>query len=552
MAATTKTTTNDSVMSLLKKLVATSCDSKSLLNSKNRSTAVKVKEMLGLETPMQAILLSAFVDMFDDKHIAVRDISRHFGVRTIDILSIIDELKFFTDRGYIGVGHENYDSTFYYIGKNVISSLTNENRLPEPRKQIGLSVDEYVDNILELLDCAKSNSDNSNNISAIRKLTNANMQIPLAAKLKSLNLEDSSLVFFFALIKENIQDHFYSIGMGELRHYMRPAEARSIIKQLAEGDHPLAKAQLVEPFYNKGVADLDEWTFTKECCDTLLLDIPVVILDKSESRSSNVVSHGDIVAKELFYSDKVSRNVAQLEEIMNKESMKNVMNQLNKRGMRKCFTCIMYGGPGTGKTETVLQLARRTGRDIMMVDIPSIRDKWVGETEKNIKRIFDQYRALVKSNEIAPILCFNEADALICRRNNGERSVDKMENAMQDIILGEMETLEGIMIATTNLVDNMDKAFERRFLYKIEFDRPSADSRKRIWKSMLPELSDDLAERLADSYEFSGGEMENISRKYAITCILHCKDEVDENLLFELCQSERYATDYKSVGFKVG
>ena len=113
----------------------------------------------------------------------------------------------------------------------------------------------------------------------------------------------------------------------------------------------------------------------------------------------------------------------------------------------------------------------------MQVNISQIKSCWVGESEKNIKGLFDNYRELVKKSEVTPILLFNEADAIIGVRKEGAQSaVDKMENSLQNIILQEMETLDGIMIATTNLQENMDKAFERRFLYKIKFDRPTEEA----------------------------------------------------------------------------
>ena len=104
----------------------------------------------------------------------------------------------------------------------------------------------------------------------------------------------------------------------------------------------------------------------------------------------------------------------------------------------------------------------------MRVDVDKIKSCWVGESEKNIKKLFDSYRAKCNNAELAPILLFNEADAVLGIRMEGaQTAVNKMENSIQNIILQEMETLEGIMIATTNLTSNLDKAFERRFLYKI-------------------------------------------------------------------------------------
>jgi SpoVK/Ycf46/Vps4 family AAA+-type ATPase len=113
----------------------------------------------------------------------------------------------------------------------------------------------------------------------------------------------------------------------------------------------------------------------------------------------------------------------------------------------------------------------------MPVDISKTKSMWFGQSEKIIKDIFDRYRSRVKqaqkTRESIPILLLNEADAVICKRRETEGSnLAQTENAMQNIILEEMEKLEGILIATTNLTQNMDKAFERRFLFKVEFEKP--------------------------------------------------------------------------------
>ena len=222
------------------------------------------------------------------------------------------------------------------------------------------------------------------------------------------------------------------------------------------------------------------------------------------------------------------------------------------RGFRGGFACLFYGGPGTGKTETVYQLARRTGREIMVVDVPQIKSKWVGDSEKNIKALFDRYRELVKRKEIAPILLFNEADAIISTRKSGaQNAVDKMENAIQNIILQEMESLDGIMIATTNLQENLDKAFERRFLYKIKFEKPDATVRAKIWQQMIPELTQSDADALACAYELSGGQIENVARKHSINVVLHGEQENPLQSLLAECAAERLNNEQQrtKVGF---
>jgi SpoVK/Ycf46/Vps4 family AAA+-type ATPase len=118
-----------------------------------------------------------------------------------------------------------------------------------------------------------------------------------------------------------------------------------------------------------------------------------------------------------------------------------------------------------------------------------------GESEKKIKEIFDQYRDYAENSEIAPILLFNEADAVIGKRmefTGDSRAVDQTENAIQNIILQEIENLKGILIATTNLTENMDNAFERRFLYKIEFSNPTPSARKWTIDNVISGVSPSL------------------------------------------------------------
>ena len=230
----------------------------------------------------------------------------------------------------------------------------------------------------------------------------------------------------------------------------------------------------------------------------------------------------------------------------------SVQNSLEKNGMRKGFACLFYGSPGTGKTETAYQLARCTQRDLMVIDVANIKSCYVGESEKNIKKTFDRYRNYVKQCERAPILLFNEADAILGIRPNGaQRAVDKMENSIQNIILQEMEQLDGIMIATTNLTNNLDNAFERRFIYKIEFSRPSIEAKCAIWRSMIPTISATQAKELASKYDFSGGQIENIARKRTVELIL-CGEEPDTEKLHAMCRAELMSGNCNNAKRRIG
>jgi SpoVK/Ycf46/Vps4 family AAA+-type ATPase len=112
-----------------------------------------------------------------------------------------------------------------------------------------------------------------------------------------------------------------------------------------------------------------------------------------------------------------------------------------------------------------------------------------------------------------------------------------MDNAMQNIILQEIEDLDGILIATTNLTSNLDSAFERRFLFKIEFHKPTTEVKSKIWCSMLKDLSPDDARQLASHFDFSGGQIENIARKRTVDYILTGKFATLEEIE-SYCQAE--------------
>lgn len=242
--------------------------------------------------------------------------------------------------------------------------------------------------------------------------------------------------------------------------------------------------------------------------------------------------------KQLYYDSIVEDRVKTLEELLSEKRYGKVRQALEEKGLRTGFTCLFYGSPGTGKTETVYQLARRTGRDIVMADVSKLKSCWVGESEKNLKELFALYKKTVKESKVTPILLFNEADAIFgIRKSGAENAVDKMENSLQNIILQEMEDLHGILIATTNLTENLDKAFERRFLYKIRFDNPSTAVKCKIWNSLLPDLALEDAKYLSENYDFSGGQIENIIRKSAIHAILCCEVPTREVLLI-FCNEE--------------
>ncbi len=252
----------------------------------------------------------------------------------------------------------------------------------------------------------------------------------------------------------------------------------------------------------------------------------------------------------LFLDETIAQTTQTIAKAVSKTEYKNIVKQLKAANLPSGIVSLLYGYPGTGKTATVYEISKLTKRDVLQVDIASIRDKYVGESEKRLKAIFEEYERAKEELKHTPILLFNEADALIGQRLSTESSVDVMNNAMQNILLEELEKFDGIFFATTNLIDNMDSAFDRRFLYKVEFSKPSSQTRSKIWKAKLPQLSDEAIKSIA-SYDLSGGQIENVSRKYMLDTILNLKS-FDIEALKKLCENEsnfKKDTAKRTMGF---
>ena len=275
-------------------------------------------------------------------------------------------------------------------------------------------------------------------------------------------------------------------------------------------------------------------------------------LHKPKSES-DIINYENIIQKELFYNAKEGRLVEQLADLLLEKNYKNVTERLKSKGMRTGFSCLFFGVPGTGKTETVYQMARMSGRNIMPIDISATKSHWFGESVKIMRHIFSGYRHKVKkaenNNVPIPILLLNEADAIINKRKDiSTSSVAQTENTIQNIILEELEKLNGIMIATTNLTENFDTAFERRFIYKIEFQKPDVEIRRLIWRNLIPELKEEETIKLAEAFDLSGGQIENIARKRAIVGILSGKD-TDLAGMVSFCSEESILNNDPKIGF---
>ena len=180
---------------------------------------------------------------------------------------------------------------------------------------------------------------------------------------------------------------------------------------------------------------------------------------------------------------------------------------------------IFYGHAGTGKTMTAYSLAKSLKRQVLAFDCSKILSMYVGESEKNVRKIFDTFYDLSEKTKTEPILLLNEADQFLSSRSSGATSgSEQMHNQMQNIFLEQIENFKGMLIATTNLLENIDKAFSRRFNYKIEFKKPDEAQRLSLWQKMLPKnapYTEDFDVVELSKYSLTGGQINLIIKNTA-------------------------------------
>ena len=181
------------------------------------------------------------------------------------------------------------------------------------------------------------------------------------------------------------------------------------------------------------------------------------------------------------------------------------------------YRALFYGPPGTGKTLTASLLGKSSGRDVYKVDLSMIVSKYIGETEKNLAKVFD----VAQSKNW--ILFFDEADALFGKRTAANSSNDRFANQQTAYLLQRIEDFPGVVILATNLNANMDEAFTRRFQSMVHFRMPSPDERQQLWEQAFsgtcaldPSIN---LRKISEEYELAGGAIINVLRSCALAAV---------------------------------
>lgn len=519
------------------------------LNRKRTAPLHYIAERLSLTEEQASIITGAcFFSATKSKGFSIDDICSFLDLHPFQALQLGGTMEQLDEMGYLMINDEN--RSLYRMTPQALEAIQAD-RAFDPDSLRAVDNLQFLREANDRIRAGQRNDRDHKIAPAIERLCRINNHLTVVKNLRKFASAQDRWLLLLMMVTLAAQEDDY-VNVRDLEMVLPSGEVRRIASGLQRGQHPFAQNGWIIPYGQDSMAQANQWILSAECWRTFLRDEEEVsqIIGEGPDITGNLKPWTELKHKDLFFSGKTQNEVDRLRQLLEDSTYTRIHDELTRRNMPKGFCCLLYGAPGTGKTELVQQLAIETQRDIMQVDISTLRDKYVGETEKMVKSVFDYYRRAVKASKRAPILFFNEADAIFGNRmERTERSVDKMENAMQNIILEEMERLDGILICTTNLTSNLDKAFDRRFLYKIEFQKPDREARCKIWRSMLDTLSEEQAGDLADRYHFSGGQILNISRKQVINSIFTGNNDLDFDRVLTDCNAESIS---RNNGRKIG
>ncbi|EFO9557129.1 ATP-binding protein, partial [Campylobacter jejuni] len=350
----------------------------------------------------------------------------------------------------------------------------------------------------------------------------------LADIFKEYNLEHKEQIIFLALLKEEYalsNENSISREMNSLLSLISENDLeRHKNKKLLQENAPLLNLIEYDEYLN-AFGDISKSFF-------IIDEILQRIINFEPKQSKKIKIESILKDQDIFELIEPSTDINDIIMPENtKELLENILKQQDKKVLERLHSwgiksnknieakIIFYGPAGTGKTMSALAMAKSMKKSVLSFDCSKILSKWVGESEQNVRKIFDTYKNIVQTCKQSPILLLNEADQFLSTRVDGSSGSDKMHNQMQNIFLEQIERFSGVIIATTNFLESLDSAFSRRFDYKIEFKKPDFKDRLKIWEKFLPKkalFEKDFDMNILSNYELSGAQILMVVKNTAL------------------------------------
>lgn len=505
-------------------------------------------------SPLQTVLFSCIVEMSLVARTNIESLARHFKSSPLKVISLMDEIEALVSKGLIRKisksrsGVSTFNDILFKIPDRVIEGIQKKDR-SKVAQRTKFDLPKFLERVYQMAEEVESRL-----ISTSQFVVDTEEMIESNKELKYIRYIDGMIVSPVHKCIVFLLSYLHLIGRSEVDLtelaediFDDISDQFSFNQNMTQGSNELIKKELVD-LRNSEFGGVKILRISDRCISRLFEENNK--LQWQELNSKLMISPATLKGRQLYFNKNQQQEISNLFKTLSTHKYTSIKKQLEQNKFSSGLSVLLYGESGTGKTELVYQIAKKTNREIMMVELSETKSSWFGESEKRVKKIFDDYRMMVKGSRKCPILFINEVDGLLSKRQSiggHNPSTQNVINTMQNILLQALESFEGILLATTNLTENLDSAFERRFLFKIKITHPDAESRAKIWKSRLPELKLKQVRILSRKFELTGGQIENIVKQTLLTRMV---DEVD---LFETleknCLQEHGYGKMNKVGF---
>ena len=544
----------------------------------------KLKKLIALDLTLTEVMMFSLLvynSIEENTNHTVNEFSKHFSCKRVDVLAILpifeklhknrlvqkntirnaetpklSEISYYVE--YKMINAINEDKIFSNEKKlpkvnSVQAFLTKSEKLFRDKDYESISPETFINKFIELFTANRhiyivqmiEDLYKSENFS-LDESDNLTEDVEGNNKLRFKPINQYLLVVRIML---NAMNSEFSFMVNEIfNSFAEPMDAFFDEDYLLNGDHPLVTKQLLIKKQGGGVIGDESFEYDNQILSHFGGTEAGDLI--KTANNSLLIKPEEIAEKELYFNTDTDKKLNQLKGIIDQSNFKEISKRLKLNFKTNSGICIrLEGPPGCGKTEFAMQIARVTGRPVYKIDLSEQQSMYFGQSERNIKKLFKQYKTFCLFSKVTPIMLWNESDAVFSKRIKVEKTIDQSSNAVQNIILDELDSFDGILIATTNMVDNFDPAFERRFLMKIQFDKPGVAVQQQIWKSKINDLEDEMAFNLASSYALSPAQIENVAKKVMFNELLN--EPVNKQVINLFCEEELGSKTKKSVGFNL-
>ena len=523
----------------------------------NQSNLKIIQSFFEMNEKMAVLFSVMIFEQLIGESISVNKTTEKMGLTPIERIFIQNEIKILRKKGWlktISRKHSNNSDEYLILEFVIDAVMKNNSKLLKLRKvkDVNEALIEIGKYIITIMDEFRNNELTEVVIEHLKNYQNYGIVNNILSNKKLLDEEKLLLLYMCSEHQHGLKELNFEENLSFF-YYSKSELYLKVKRGIITEKSVLFKDGYIEYIYPV-FADLSCVRLTEKVTE-LIGDNKVMNTKQSfKVKFCTLIEPEKITPQQLFFNVNLNEQLINLENRLLPDNFNNLTKSLIKKGLKPGLTILFYGIPGTGKTEFAKQLSRKTNRPMLMVDVSAIRSMWVGESEKNIKTVFEEYNKALKYFDIGPILFFNESDALIGKRKETSNSTDQMMNTIQNILLQELEDFTGIFIATTNIEKNFDDAFDRRILYKLKFDLPDKQTKYKILENEFPEIDNDLLLRISNKFDLSGGQLYNIKKKFLINSILKISEDNNlEEYFINLVENETSyrKKEVKSIGYKL-